>query len=204
MAVPAGPRVHGAPIRPTSHTSGARRFSSRCLPGRRVVEHERCSGLERVHAVQQLRLRLREPPAVSRSVSLTMNSMADRALSGASGNSGIIIAQFLNALAIACADRETMTTREFGKAPQHAAAQTYSAIDNPREGTPISVFRIWSDDLSRLGEPANDFREVFSHTSMRRGSRSSVRRISCRCSRTPASSTQEPRVLCRSWKAWPG
>lgn len=103
-------------------------------------------------------------PAVSRSVSLTMNSIADRALSGARGNSGIIVAQFLNALAIACADRETMTTREFGKALQHAAAQTYSAIDNPREGTLITVFRIWSDEMSRLGELAHDFREVFSHS----------------------------------------
>jgi len=103
-------------------------------------------------------------PAVSRSVSLTMHGIADRALSGARGNSGIIVAQFLNALANECADKETMTTLEFGKALQNAAAHTYSAIDNPQEGTLITIFRIWSDEMYRLGELMHDFREVFSHS----------------------------------------
>ena len=57
-----------------------------------------------------------------------------------------------------------MSTREFGKALQHAAAQTYLAIDNPREGTLITVFRTWSDEMSRLGEILHDFREVFSRS----------------------------------------
>lgn len=103
-------------------------------------------------------------PAVSRSVSLTMHGIADRALSGARGNSGIIVAQFLNALAAECAGMETMTTREFGKALQNAAAHTYSAIDNPREGTLITIFRIWSDEMYRLGGLMHDFREVFSRS----------------------------------------
>ncbi|HUW68594.1 MAG TPA: DegV family protein [bacterium] len=103
-------------------------------------------------------------PAASRSVSLTMHGIADRALSGARGNSGIIVAQFLNALAVECADKETMTTREFGKALQNAAAHTYSAIENPQEGTLITIFRIWSDEMFRLGELLQDFREVFSRS----------------------------------------
>lgn len=103
-------------------------------------------------------------PVVSRSVSLTMHGIADRALSGARGNSGIIVAQFLNALSIECADKVTMTTREFGKALQNAAAHTYSAIENPQEGTLITIFRIWSDEMFRLGEFVHDFREVFSQS----------------------------------------
>jgi dihydroxyacetone kinase-like predicted kinase len=80
------------------------------------------------------------------------------------GNSGIIVAQFLNALAVECADKETMTTREFGKALQNAAAHTCSAIENPQEGTLITIFRIWSDEMFRLGELLQDFREVFSRS----------------------------------------
>ncbi len=103
-------------------------------------------------------------PRVTRSVSTTMNSIADRALSGARGNSGIIVAQFLNGLANECAEKETMTTLEFGSALKNAAAFTYLAIENPKEGTLITILRIWSEEMYRLAQVIHDFRELFTRS----------------------------------------
>ncbi len=97
----------------------------------------------------------------SRSVSHTLNGIADRALSGARGNSGIIVAQFLNGLASECAGKETMTTGEFGSALRNAASITYRAIDNPKEGTLITIMRIWSEEMYRLGNVVHDFKDLF-------------------------------------------
>lgn len=105
-----------------------------------------------------------QAPQVNRSVSITMNSIADRALSGARGNSGIIVAQFLNGLANECAEKETMTTVEFGSALKNAAAFTYLAIENPKEGTLITILRIWSEEMYRLGQVIHDFRELFTRS----------------------------------------
>ncbi len=105
-----------------------------------------------------------QAPLVTRSVSTTMNSIADRALSGARGNSGIIVAQFLNGLANECAEKETMTTVEFGSALKNAAAFTYLAIENPKEGTLITILRIWSEEMYQLGQVIHDFRELFTRS----------------------------------------
>lgn len=100
-------------------------------------------------------------PSLSRSVSRTLNHIADRALSGARGNSGIIVAQYLNGLADACAERETMTTHEFGTALRKAAATTYRAVENPKEGTLITILNVWSEEMFRLGHAVRDFRDLF-------------------------------------------
>jgi DegV family protein with EDD domain len=100
-------------------------------------------------------------PEVSRSASRTLAVIADRALSGARGNSGIIIAQFLNALAAECADRETLTAPEIGAALRAASASAYRAVENPREGTLITVLRVWAEEMDRLARLAHDLRLVF-------------------------------------------
>jgi len=105
-----------------------------------------------------------QSPTLSRSLSITMNGIADRALSGARGNSGIIVAQFLNGLANECSEKETMTTVEFGNALKNAAAYTYLAIENPQEGTLITILRIWSEEMYRLGQIIHDFRELFTRS----------------------------------------
>jgi DegV family protein with EDD domain len=103
-------------------------------------------------------------PEVSRSVSRTLAVIADRALSGARGNSGIIIAQFLNALAAECADRETLTAPEIGAALRTASASACRAVENPREGTLITVLRVWAEEMDRLARFAHDIRHVFAQS----------------------------------------
>jgi DegV family protein with EDD domain len=100
-------------------------------------------------------------PEVSHSASRTLAAIADRALSGARGNSGIIIAQFLNGLAAECADREILTAREMGIALRKASASTYRAVENPREGTLITVISVWAEEMERLANMAHDMRSVF-------------------------------------------
>ncbi|HKL86811.1 MAG TPA: DegV family protein [Treponemataceae bacterium] len=100
-------------------------------------------------------------PRVSRSLSSTLASLADRALSGARGNSGIILAQYLNSLAIECSNRETMTTEEFGQALINASVGTRKAVETPRDGTLITLLDVWSGEMYRLGRLAHDFNDVF-------------------------------------------
>ncbi len=98
---------------------------------------------------------------VSRSASRTLSAAADRALSGARGNSGIIIAQFVNALAAACGERDRMTMRELGSALREAAAATYHALENPREGTILTVLAAWAGEMERLAHVLHDAERVF-------------------------------------------
>ncbi len=106
----------------------------------------------------QTSMRIRK---VSRSVSLTINEIADQALSGARGNSGIILAQYINGLATACEKKETLTTAEFGAAVRHASELTWQAIENPREGTLLTLLRVWSAEIHELSGRIHDFRELF-------------------------------------------
>jgi uncharacterized protein len=103
-------------------------------------------------------------PKVTHSASRTLADIADRALSGARGNSGIIIAQFLNGLAAECADRESLTAAEIGAALRKASASTYKAVENPREGTLITVLRVWSEEMERLARMARDVKTVFTQS----------------------------------------
>ncbi len=98
---------------------------------------------------------------VTRSVSQTMNDIADQALAGARGNSGIILAQFLNGLALACDRKDTLTASEFGAALTYASDLTWHAIDDPREGTILTVFKLWSKEMHELSTHIHDFRELF-------------------------------------------
>jgi DegV family protein with EDD domain len=98
---------------------------------------------------------------VTRSLTGTLDAIADRALSGARGNSGIILAQYLNGLARECSGHQAMGAREFGVALSNAASHAYRALENPREGTLLTVLRIWSDEMRRLGDALPDFSEIF-------------------------------------------
>lgn len=98
---------------------------------------------------------------VSRSASRTLYAVADRALSGARGNSGIIIAQFVNALAAACGERNRLTMREFGAALKEASRATYRAIESPREGTILTVLAAWASEMERLAQLVQGAERVF-------------------------------------------
>jgi dihydroxyacetone kinase-like predicted kinase len=74
---------------------------------------------------------------------------ADGALDGARGNSGAIFAQFLHGLAAAMEKRAAVDLREFAVAARRGAESAYSALSDPREGTILTVVRVWAHELGR-------------------------------------------------------
>jgi len=85
---------------------------------------------------------------------------ADGALDGARGNSGAIFAQFLHGLAGGIGRRDDMSPDEFADAARSGADSAYSALAEPREGTILSVLRVWAHELGRRGRPDEDFIEM--------------------------------------------
>ncbi|GAB4323083.1 MAG: DegV family protein [Bacteroidales bacterium] len=87
----------------------------------------------------------------------TAVALADAALVGARGNSGIIFAQFLYGFSNELPDRNTLTVEEFAETIKKAVRYAYEAIANPVEGTMISVMRDWAEYIYSLKDKFSDF-----------------------------------------------
>jgi DegV family protein with EDD domain len=99
---------------------------------------------------------------ISGSVKETMNSIADAALTGARGNSGIIIAQYINGIFLSLMDEETITIPSFAETVKNAVPYAYQAISDPVEGTIITVIREWADSVYSHKDLSANFSELFS------------------------------------------
>lgn len=104
-----------------------------------------------------------EESRASHSFKETMDSMADAALSGARGNSGIIFAQFLNGVNCEINKMETITRETLAESIYRAVPYAYNAIMNPVEGTMITVIRDWSECLYKLKNTMNEVEEYMLH-----------------------------------------
>ena len=102
-----------------------------------------------------------EGTEVSESVSETMSSMADAAIAGARGNSGVIFAQFLAGFRESLADSASMSMERFARAIGHASLSARRAIGDPKEGTILSVIHAWSEALGREHLRVSGFKELF-------------------------------------------
>jgi len=87
---------------------------------------------------------------------------ADAALDGARGNSGAIVAQFFHGLATHMGSRARVSTREFAVAADGGSDAAYTALEEPREGTILSVLRAWAERLRSDSDTIGDFRELMS------------------------------------------
>lgn len=94
----------------------------------------------------------------------TMNSIADAALIGARGNSGIIFAQFIRGINTGIGDVEDITVRDFSEAVKNAIPYAYEAVSDPTEGTILTVMRDWADSLVSLYDHAKDFDDLFAQS----------------------------------------
>lgn len=90
----------------------------------------------------------------------TMNSMADAALNGARGNSGIIFAQFINGINHEIKTNEKVTLDHLIESMHLAVPYAYSAIMEPVEGTMITVIREWSEAMNELKNTAANLEEL--------------------------------------------
>ncbi|MFB0564401.1 MAG: DegV family protein [Candidatus Aminicenantaceae bacterium] len=83
--------------------------------------------------------------------------IADRALDSALGYSGIIFAQFISGFADVFKDYKRVFIDHFVKAAEKAVTRAYESLEHPQEGTILTVFKEWSDEIRSLSQRTNDF-----------------------------------------------
>ncbi|MFZ4740472.1 MAG: DegV family protein [Bacteroidales bacterium] len=96
----------------------------------------------------------------SKHIKETAIAIADAAIMGARGNSGIIFAQFLYGFSIEIHDKEYLSIHDFTLHIKKAVIYAYESISNPIEGTLISVLKDWSEYLYLFKDSADDFIEL--------------------------------------------
>jgi len=96
-----------------------------------------------------------------RSYTTTVNNIAEAALMGARGNSGIIFAQFLYGLSKETKDKSIIGFHDFADSIKRAIPHMYDSIANPVEGTILTVIKDWSDYISDKKNHYRDFKNVF-------------------------------------------
>ena len=95
------------------------------------------TGLNMSHTAQAVMLALAEAP--SRDAGQAAQTAATGALYGARGNSGVILAQFLQGLADAWEGKARLDTAEVAAGLKAAAESARNGLSNPQEGTILSV-----------------------------------------------------------------
>lgn len=99
---------------------------------------------------------------IQATVKETMNSIADAALTGARGNSGIIMAQYINGIFMSLPKEDSITMSGFSEMVNGAVPHAYHAIANPVEGTIITVIKDWAAAIHRYKDHAKDFHDLLS------------------------------------------
>lgn len=88
---------------------------------------------------------------------LTLESIADSAIIGARGNSGLIFAQYFQGLSEAI-DAQTLVTKEsFILASKAGMDYAYQAIEKPVEGTMLTIMRAFHDALHEAAHTIASF-----------------------------------------------
>jgi len=87
----------------------------------------------------------------------TAVALADAALIGARGNSGIIFAQFLYGFGNEIKTEQTLDIKSFAESMRNAVNYAYEAIANPVEGTILTVIKDWAEYLYALKDIIDDF-----------------------------------------------
>ncbi len=98
---------------------------------------------------------------VKENAKATLQTIADAALIGARGNSGIIFAQFVNGMFIEIKNLSEIDISSFSQAANKAVKYAYEAIAEPVEGTMITVMRDWAASLKNNIEKKENFKELF-------------------------------------------
>ena len=101
-----------------------------------------------------------DSPIPTNNVKMAATALADAALVGARGNSGIIFAQFLYGFGNEIENEENLTVEIFSRSITKAVTYAYEAIANPIEGTMISVIREWAEFINTMKGLIDDFVEL--------------------------------------------
>jgi DegV family protein with EDD domain len=105
-----------------------------------------------------------ERAKMSHSADDTLRSIADAAIYGARGNSGLIFAQFLQGISDQFKNMRKISTNSFGESVKKAAHCTYTAIVSPVEGTMLTVMHDWAEAVYQQRDKKHDFVELLSYS----------------------------------------
>jgi len=97
----------------------------------------------------------------NRSLKKTLNSIAEAAIYGARGNSGLIFAQFIYGINKEIKQDQKASTQSFGESVRNAMKHTYESLVNPVEGTMLTVMKDWAEAVYKYRTKTNDFHELF-------------------------------------------
>lgn len=101
-----------------------------------------------------------EPEDIAQATS----KIADSALEGGRGNSGVILAQFFYGLSNALKRHCKINTTQFAEAANVAKEHAYKALSKPKEGTILTVIKDWAENLRENSKFISDFEELLSHS----------------------------------------
>ncbi|UCH62948.1 MAG: DegV family EDD domain-containing protein [Fidelibacterota bacterium] len=95
----------------------------------------------------------------------TAVAIADAALDGARGCSGVILAQFFQGFSDSCADLHQLNVPQFTQATETGYEYAYQALSEPVDGTILSVIKATVDGFKeRTREGVNDFMLLLKET----------------------------------------
>lgn len=89
----------------------------------------------------------------------TARTMARGAVLGARGNSGMLLAHFLLGFAESLGDRSSASARDVAAALRHGSDTLYASLDEPREGTILTVAREAAAAAERAAGDSPDISE---------------------------------------------
>jgi DegV family protein with EDD domain len=99
-----------------------------------------------------------------RSADHTLGSIADAALTGARGNSGLIFAQFVYGLSQEARNEARLSPRRFAELVRRAAHHARQCIVTPVEGTMITLLHDWAEAVYEQRLKMTDFVELLSYS----------------------------------------
>jgi uncharacterized protein len=100
----------------------------------------------------------------SRSMKATLASIAEAALHGARGNSGLIFAQYIYGISRELGNERRVSALHFAESVKRAVAYATKSILTPVEGTMITLIRDWADAVYAERFRTHDYAEILSRS----------------------------------------
>lgn len=102
--------------------------------------------------------------SINTSFSKVMDDIADSALNNSRGNSGIIFSQFLYGISDKIINKDRISAEELSIALNHSVDLMYRSLNNPVEGTILSVIKAWSNSFNKSCKKYKDFEKVIKNS----------------------------------------
>jgi DegV family protein with EDD domain len=96
-------------------------------------------------------------PFRRREINLVSREIANMAVQSAMGYSGIIFSEIFQGLAEGLRDFHKIRTQDLGTITNSAVKRAYRSLEQPAEGTILTVLREWSEEINRRCSMTEDF-----------------------------------------------